>query len=87
MYYDADDDSGFDVGYGEDIFTLTAKNYGECTFRMAYVRPWEFSTFEDYAKKNGYIISIPIRVLVEGGDSDSGADPDCDPSIEECLPP
>ena len=53
------------MGYGEEIFTLTAKGFGTCLFRLAYARAWDFTTFEEFAEQNGYMISIPIRVLKE----------------------
>ena len=45
----------------ERIFTLTPENVGECTFRLAYARPWEFS-FENEATSKPPIrrIEIPI---------------------------
>ena len=48
VYYPPENDDGFDTGYGEEIFTVTAVGQGECTFRIAYARAWEFSSFEDY---------------------------------------
>ena len=49
VYYEPEEEDGFGVGYGEEIFTVTAKGKGECTFRIAYARAWEFVSFEDYA--------------------------------------
>ena len=49
VYYPPETDDGFDVGYGEEVFTVTAEGRGECTFRVAYARAWEFVSFEDYA--------------------------------------
>ena len=62
VYYPPEDENSFDVGYGEEIFTLTAEGKGECNFRIAYARAWEFSSFEDYENQNGLIISVPVRV-------------------------
>ena len=50
-YYPPENDDGFDVGYGEEVFTVTAAGKGECTFRVAYARAWEFVSFEDYANQ------------------------------------
>ena len=82
VYYPADDESGFDVGYGEEIFTITKEDFGECTFRAAYAQPWAFSGFEDHVKNNGYIISIPIRVI-EANDDNSGDNDFPDPIDED----
>ena len=62
VFYEPETDDGWDVGYGEEIFTLTAKRYGNCIFRIAYARSWEFVDFEDHINQNGYVIEIPIRV-------------------------
>lgn len=62
-YEEPEDLSGFDIGYGEYTFTITAKEYGSCDFKIAYSRAWEFTSFEDYTNKGGQIISIPIRVV------------------------
>lgn len=48
VFYPPENDDGFDTGYGEEIFTLSVEGYGECMFRIAYARAWEFSSFEDY---------------------------------------
>ena len=81
------------MGYGEEIFTLTAKGFGACVFRLAYARAWEFTTFEEYEEENGYMISIPVRVykreeLNEDGtpisDTTEEADDECNPNFEVC---
>ena len=63
VYHEADDDTNFGVGYGEEIFTLKAEKYGKCVFRLAYARSWEFVDFETHRRQNGYLIEIPINVL------------------------
>ena len=64
VYHEAESEDGIDgIGYGEEIFTLTAEKYGKCTFRLAYARSWEFVDFETHEKENGYLIEIPINVL------------------------
>ena len=67
VYYPPDSDSSFDVGYGEEVFTITKQDYGECTFRAAYARPWEFSGFDQHIDENGYTISIPLKVVKWSG--------------------
>ena len=62
VFYPPEEDDGFEVGYGEEVFTVKAEGEGECTFRTAYARAWEFVSFEDYKNQNGKIIEIPIRV-------------------------
>ena len=48
---------GFDTGFGEEIFTLTAVGEGDCTFRIAYANPDDRSfSFDEYANSNGLII-------------------------------
>ena len=59
---------------------MTAKGKGECTFRAAYARAWEFVSFENYENQNGKIIKIPIRVP----DGDPINVPDEDPIV---VPP
>ena len=73
-------DDGFDVGFGEEIFTLTAEEPGECVFRIAYANPSQFISFEDYANQNGLIIQIPIQV----GEEDVEDTVVCDPETEDC---
>ena len=63
IYREADDDTNFGVGYGEEVFTLKAEKYGKCVFRLAYARSWEFVDFETHRRQNGYLIEIPINVL------------------------
>ena len=63
IYTEAEDDSNFGVGYGEEVFTLSAEKYGKCVFRLAYARSWEFVDFETHKRVNGYLIEIPINVL------------------------
>ena len=71
---------GFDVGFGEEIFTLTATEPGACTFRIAYANPAQFTTFDDYENRNGLIISIPIEV----GDAEEDDIVFCDYKLEDC---
>ena len=54
VYYPAVD--SFDVGYGEEIFTITATGFGQCAFRIAYAQAWTFTTFEEHIEENGYMI-------------------------------
>ena len=63
---------------GADVFTLTGKDAGAvCTFRIAYARSWEFTSFADYEEANGDLIEVPVMVI------DSGA---CNPySDSACL--
>ena len=82
VYYEPEEEDGFGVGYGEEIFTVTAKGKGECTFRIAYARAWEFVSFEDYKNQNGKIIEIPIRVP---DDVDGSGDDECDPEDLDCA--
>ena len=63
IYTEPEDDSNFGVGYGEEVFTLSAEKYGKCVFRLAYARSWEFVDFETHKRENGYLIEIPINVL------------------------
>ena len=97
VYTEPEDDSNFGVGYGEEIFTLTAQKYGKCMFRLAYARSWEFIDFETHRRQNGYLIEIPISVLTNdqrgsstgttGQDStrDGTATWYCDASVEDCT--
>ena len=85
VYYPASDEDSFDVGYGEEVFTITAEDYGQCVFRIAYARAWEFSGFEEYEQQNGYIITIPIRVIKETDNAGQNKQSGCDSSIEDCL--
>ena len=100
VYYEPESNDAFDIGYGEEIFTLTAKKYGTCTFRIAYARAWEWSNFADHISSNGYIIEVPIQVVntnpsgggsTGGGSSGGGRrpreDPNeyvCDPNVDNC---
>ena len=63
IYTEAEDDTNFGVGYGEEVFTVRAEKYGKCVFRLAYARSWEFVDFESHRRENGYLIEIPINVL------------------------
>ena len=63
IYTEAEDDTNFGVGYGEEVFTLKAEKYGKCVFRLAYARSWEFVDFETHRRQNGYLVEIPINVL------------------------
>ena len=72
VYYEPDTNDSWDVGYGEEIFTLTAKKYGECTFKIAYARAWEWTNFADFEETNGYIIQVPIYVL-SGSNTNGGS--------------
>ena len=75
-YYEPEENDGWDVGYGEEIFTLTALKFGNCDFRMAYARTWEWVDFRNHEKNNGYMIEIPITVLQSrfyDNDSSSGS--------------
>lgn len=58
--YENDDFAG---AGGEEVFTLTAVGFGECDFRIAYARVWEFKTFRDHENSNGYTIKVPITVI------------------------
>ena len=53
---------------------MTADGNGECDFRIAYARPWEFVSFEDYERQNGTIIKVPLRVTDEDHDADDDVD-------------
>ena len=47
VYYESGNNER-DDGFGEEIFTLTAKNYGTCTFRLAYAFSWKWIDFENH---------------------------------------
>ena len=38
-------DGSSDIGFGEEIFTLTATGPGQCTFQIAYAEPSKFTSF------------------------------------------
>ena len=44
-------------------FTLTPHSLGECTFRLAYAKPWEFSWEDEVNGKYVRIIEIEITVV------------------------
>ena len=62
---------------------MTADGNGECDFRIAYARAWEFVSFEDYENQSGTIITVPLRVT--GQDDDDDDEDDCDPTDENCA--
>ena len=83
VYYEPENNDEWDVGYGKEIFTLTAKKYGSCTFRIAYARSWEWVDFDIHEENEGYMLEIPIRVLQgssSSGSSGSGFNDDDDNS-------
>lgn len=41
------------------LITITALQKGDCVFRMAYERPWQFTKFEEW---NGIPVTIPIEI-------------------------
>ena len=47
-------------GQGEEVFTLTAYSFGECTYRIAFANPNQFTGFDEY--EGGDVISIPINI-------------------------
>ena len=48
---------------GFELFTLIGTTPGaSCTFRAAYARPWEFTSFDEYAE-NGSIVEFRLTVL------------------------
>ena len=47
---------------GTACFSFTGKNKGECTFRMAYARNWEFDWGENIGESD-QIIEIPVSVV------------------------
>ena len=63
---------------------MTAIGEGDCTFRIAYANPADSNfSFEEYAKTNGLIISIPIQV---GGDKrDKNEKFGCNEETENCA--
>ena len=73
VYYEPENNDEFDLGYGEEIFTLTAKKYGSCTFRIAYARSWEWVDFRNHENNDGYMLEIPIRVLQGSSSGSSGS--------------
>ena len=75
------DSLGLDTGQGKEIFTLKAKSFGECNFRIAYARPKYFMSFEYQEAKGGLIITIPIQVINPLNLEDQVA---CDSKHEDC---
>ena len=84
VFYPPAEDDGFDVGYGEEVFTVNAEEEGECTFMIAYAKAWEFVSFEDYENQNGKIIAIPVRVADVDFSEGDDEEPACADDDEEC---
>ena len=58
-----DENTGLLISSGslEEIFTITALDKGQCTFRIAYANPGTGAfSFDDYSKNGGLVIQIPI---------------------------
>ena len=48
---------------GFELFTIIGSKPGSsCQFRIAYARPWEFTSFEEY-QGNGEIIEFRLTVI------------------------